>query len=56
MAHETFEDPQIAELVKGLEAASACRRLIDEANAIGTVDNLTAAVVRVVGETPGLRR
>jgi protein phosphatase len=54
--HRVLEDLQIAELVKGLDAASACRRLIDEANAIGTIDNLTAAVVRMVGETPGLRR
>jgi protein phosphatase len=54
--HRVLEDLQIVELVKGLDAASACRRLIDEANAIGTIDNLTAAVVRVVGETPGLRR
>jgi serine/threonine protein phosphatase PrpC len=51
-----FEDLQIAELVKGLDAAAACRRLIDAANAIGTLDNVTAAVVRAVGETPGLRR
>jgi serine/threonine protein phosphatase PrpC len=51
-----FEDLEIAELVKGLDAATACRKLIDEANAIGTLDNVTAAVVRVVGETPGTRR
>jgi protein phosphatase len=54
--HRVLEDAQIAELVKGLDAATACHKLIDEANAIGTIDNLTAAVVRVVGETPGLRR
>jgi len=51
-----FEDLEIAELVKGLDAASACRKLIDEANAIGTLDNVSVAVVRVVGETPGTRR
>jgi protein phosphatase len=54
--NHVFEDLQIAELVKGLDAATACRRLIDDANAIGTLDNVTAAVVRMVGETPGLRR
>jgi serine/threonine protein phosphatase PrpC len=54
--NRVFEDLQIAELVKGLDAATACRRLIDDANAIGTLDNVTAAVVRMVGETPGLRR
>jgi protein phosphatase len=51
-----FEDLEIAELVKGLDAATACRKLIDEANAIGTLDNVSAAVVRVVGATPGIRR
>jgi protein phosphatase len=51
-----FEDLEIAELVKGLDAATACRKLIDEANAIGTLDNVSAAVVRVIGETPGTRR
>ena len=51
-----FEDLEIAALVKGLDAATACRKLVDEANAIGTIDNVTVAVVRVVGETPGVRR
>lgn len=51
-----FEDLEMAELVKGLDAATACRKLIDEANAIGTLDNVSAAVVRVVGATPGTRR
>jgi serine/threonine protein phosphatase PrpC len=50
-----FEDLEIAELVKGLDAATACRKLIDEANAIGTLDNVSAAVVRVVGENAGSR-
>jgi len=51
-----FEDLEIADLVKGLDAATACRKLIDEANAIGTLDNVSAAVVRVIGKTPGVRR
>ena len=51
-----FEDLEIANLVKGLDAATACRKLIDEANAIGTLDNVSAAVVRVIGKTPGVRR
>jgi serine/threonine protein phosphatase PrpC len=54
--HRVFEDLEMVDLVKGLDAATACRKLIDEANAIGTVDNVTAAVVRVSGETPGVRR
>ncbi len=54
--YRVFEDPEIAAHVKGLDAATACRKLIDEANVIGTVDNVTVAVVRVIGETPGTRR
>jgi protein phosphatase len=54
--YRVLEDVEIAEMVGGLDAAAACRRLIDEANLVGTVDNLTVAVVRVVGETPGTRR
>jgi len=48
-----FEDLEIAEAVKGLGAAAACRKLIDGANAVGTLDNVTVAVVRVIGETSG---
>ena len=51
-----FEDLEIAGIVKGLDAATACRKLIDQANTVGTLDNVTAAVVRVIGETPGTRR
>ena len=54
--NRVFEDLEIAALVKGLDAATACRKLVDEANAIGTLDNVSVAVVRVVGETPGTRR
>jgi hypothetical protein len=34
-------------------AAEACRALLEAANARGTPDNLSAAVLRVVGPTPG---
>jgi len=54
--NRVFEDLEIAALVNGLDAATACRKLVDEANAIGSLDNLSVAVVRVVGETPGTRR
>ena len=50
-----FEDLEIAELVKGLAAAEACRRLIDQANAVGTLDNLSVGVLRVIGPTPAGR-
>ena len=54
--YRVLEDAEIAEIAKGLDAGSVCRRLIDEANLVGTSDNLTVAVVRMVGETPGIRR
>jgi protein phosphatase len=54
--HRVFEDPEIATMVRGLDATSACRKLVDEANAVGTLDNVSVAVIRVVGETPGKRR
>ncbi len=51
-----FEDPAISAMVAGLDAATACRKLVDEANAVGTPDNVSVGVVRVVGETPRGRR
>jgi protein phosphatase len=33
-------------------ASDACRMLVDAANERGTLDNLTAAAVRVTGPTP----
>jgi len=47
---------EMARLIEGLDATAACHKLIDEANAIGTLDNVTVAVVRVLGETPEPRR
>ena len=38
-----LEDHDLEHLCRGLSASEACRRLIDEANARGTGDNLTAA-------------
>lgn len=49
--HTVLEDEEIAKLISGLDATAACRALIDAANERGTPDNLTAAVVRVVGPT-----
>ena len=54
--NRVLEDLEIASIAKGLDAATACRRLIDHANELGTLDNLTVAVARVVGPTPGPRR
>lgn len=54
--YRALEDLEIAAMVQGLDAATACRKLIDEANALGTLDNVSVGVVRVLGETPGKRR
>jgi protein phosphatase len=51
--HGVLLDHELAKLVSGRSAADACRALIDAANARGTPDNLSAAVIRVVGATPG---
>jgi protein phosphatase len=50
--YNVLSDAEILEVASGLDAATACRRLIDAANARGTFDNVTAAVLRIVGETP----
>lgn len=54
--HRVFEDAELAAMVTGLDAATACRKLVDEANAIGTLDNVSVGAIRVVGETPRRRR
>src|SRR5664279_1812541 len=48
--YRVLEDMEMARLINGLDAAAACRKLIDEANAVGTLDNVTVAVLRVLGE------
>jgi protein phosphatase len=50
--HGVLADDDLARTVEGLAPAAACRALVDAANARGTPDNLSAAVVRVVGPTP----
>lgn len=54
--YHVLAEKEIAALASNLDANLACRNLVDRANALGTVDNLSVAVVRVVGETPGRRR
>jgi PPM family protein phosphatase len=41
--HGMLEDREIEHLSRGLTAAQACRKLIDEANSRGAADNVTAA-------------
>lgn len=50
--YNVLEDGELLARAQGGTAAEACRRLVDAANARGTMDNLTAAVIRVVGPTP----
>jgi serine/threonine protein phosphatase PrpC len=50
--YNVLRDQEIELLSRNLEAAAACRVLIDSANKRGTSDNLTCAVYRVIAETP----
>jgi serine/threonine protein phosphatase PrpC len=45
--HNVLADAELARLAAQGDAAGACRALVDAANARGTPDNVTAAVVRV---------
>ncbi len=51
--YNVLEDEEMARLVADRDCATACRDLIAAANGRGTYDNATAAVVRLVGPTPG---
>ncbi|HKV55519.1 MAG TPA: protein phosphatase 2C domain-containing protein [Candidatus Binataceae bacterium] len=51
----TVVDEELLErTIRGLDAQTACRRLIDLANQLGTADNLTAAVFTMKAETPAV--
>lgn len=50
--HNVLADAELGELVRGRSAADACRALVAAANALGTPDNVTAAVARLVGPVP----
>ena len=54
--HGVLGDREIEALVRETDAAAACQALIDAANARGTPDNLTAAVVRMIGPIPARPR
>ncbi len=51
--HNVLSDEEMARMVEGCDAAGACRALLDAANERGTPDNVTAAVVRMIGPAPG---
>lgn len=50
--HGVLEEEELLRTVEGRGAAEACRALVEAANARGTPDNLTAALLRVAGPTP----
>ncbi len=50
--HNVLADADLERIVNERDAAGACRALIDAANERGTPDNVTAAVVRMVGPIP----
>jgi serine/threonine protein phosphatase PrpC len=51
--YNVLADAEMMRIVEDRDASAACRALIDEANTHGTPDNLTAAVVRMIGPAPG---
>ncbi len=53
--YSVIEDHELAPAVQGLEAAAACRGLIDLANRRGTADNLTVAIFTSKADPPEIR-
>ena len=51
--HGVLEDEELARLLRDRHADDACGAIVAAANGRGTPDNLSAAVLRVVGPTPG---
>jgi protein phosphatase len=51
--HGVLEDGELASLLRDRGAADACQAIIAAANARGTPDNLSVAVLRLHGPTPG---
>jgi len=50
--YNVVAEPEMMEIVNGQPAATASRALIDAANQRGTPDNLSAAVIKMIGATP----
>lgn len=50
--YNVLDDAEIARIVTERDAGSSCRELVDAANQLGTLDNLTAAVIRMTGRIP----
>jgi protein phosphatase len=54
--YDVLSDDEMAEILATKDPALACRALVEAANARGTPDNLTAAVIHVSGAAPGENR
>ena len=50
--YNVLDDAEIARIVTERDATSSCRELVDAANQLGTMDNLTAAVIQMTGRVP----
>jgi protein phosphatase len=50
--YSVMEEREIAHIVSTNDAPNACRALIESANARGTPDNLTAAVLQATADPP----
>jgi protein phosphatase len=50
--YNVLDDDEMAAIVAERAAGAACKALVQAANERGTLDNLTAAVVRMTGPTP----
>jgi serine/threonine protein phosphatase PrpC len=50
--YNVLDDAELLEGAAAADAQTACRALIDRANAIGSPDNVTAAIVKVHGPMP----
>jgi protein phosphatase len=50
--YNVLEEGDMHAIMYGADASSAVKRLVDAANAKGTIDNLTAGVLRVIGDIP----
>jgi PPM family protein phosphatase len=50
--YNVLDEEQVRDLAKGKEASIACADLIERANARGTPDNLTVAVIQITGQPP----
>ncbi len=54
--YNVLGDAEMARLAAGRDAAGACRALMEAADRRGTPDDVTAAVVRLLGKAPELPR